>query len=124
MLENLFLFRDPGTKYLFLLFDLTGRPEPYLKKEITHLKNDRRNKIGCGQVLGVEIVIKVVGCDYNESTLGWGIPCVCVVSRRVNRGERGWGGGRSSKESFGNGFSLRHLNTINLTDDDPRPPPL
>ena len=27
-----------------------------------------RNNQGCGQVLGVEIGIKVVGCDYNEST--------------------------------------------------------
>ena len=43
-----------------------------LKKEIPKLKRRSeeqiRNNQGCGQVLGVEIAIKVVGCDYNEST--------------------------------------------------------
>ena len=27
-----------------------------------------KNNKGCGQVLGVEIAVKLVGCDYNEST--------------------------------------------------------
>ena len=43
-----------------------------LKKEIPKLKRRSeeqiRNNKGCGQVVGVEIAIKVVGCDYNEST--------------------------------------------------------
>ena len=95
------------------------------------MKNEIRNKIGCGQVLGVEIAIKVVGCDYSEST-SHGEYRVLASSRG---GSVGWKEGGEKGEATSKRSSHTHTHTsvsstalldstIDLTDDDPLPPPL
>jgi hypothetical protein len=98
-----------------------------LKKEFPKMKNEIRNKIGCGQVLGVEIAIKVVGCDYNESTSHWEYR---VLSSSRGGSADGKQGGeereaRSKRAETASVSSTSLLDsTIDLIDDDPLPPPL
>jgi hypothetical protein len=96
-----------------------------LKKEIPKMKNEIRNKIGCGQVLGVVIAIKVVGCDYNESTSHWEYR---VLSSSRGGSADGKEGGeereaRSKRAETASVSSTSLLDsTIDLIDDDPLPP--
>jgi len=96
-----------------------------LKKEIPKMKNEIRNKIGCGQVMGVEIAIKVVGCEYNEST-SHGEYRVLASSREGSAGGKEGGEEReaSSKRAETASVSSTSLldSTVDLTDDDPLPP--
>jgi hypothetical protein len=98
-----------------------------LKKEIPKMKNEIRNKIGCGQVMGVEIAIKVVGCEYNEST-SHGEYRVLASSRGGSAGGKEGGEDREARSKRAQTASVSSTSlldsTIDLTDDDPLPPPL
>ena len=91
------------------------------------MKNEIRNKIGCGQVLDVEIAIKVVGCDYNEST-SHGEYRVLASSRGGSAGGKEGGEEREARSKRAQTASISSTSlldrTIDLTDDDPLPPPL
>jgi hypothetical protein len=78
------------------------------------MKNEIRNEIGCGQVLGVEIAIKVVGCDYSEST--------SHGEYRVLASSRGGSGGGKEGGEKGEATSKRSSHTHTHTLQSQAPP--